>query len=184
MSAPNPGLCTEATNPNYTIGTFRLRVREEGAVSDFDVGNITTGNFEYTPNVVEHRRGIDNSLDALFRIGTDYTINFTGDEVTAENLAMLLNETMVNVAGGCQIPLTGSRCVKEFGVELTHDFPCQERSLVVTFWRAAILAAFTLNFEAGGNAAFTGAIRALDCSSVHPGAPYGTLFDTRPCPAS
>lgn len=184
MTAPNPAACSEATNPNYTIGTFVLRVREEGAASDFSVGNISGGNFDFNPNTVEHRRGVDNSLDALFKIGSDYTINFTGDEITAQNLGMLLNETIVDIGGGCEVPLTGDRCVKEYGVELTHDFPCQTKSLTIVFWRAVILGQFALNFDATAPAAFTGAVRALDCTSAHPAKPYGRIFFSEACPVS
>ena len=118
---PDPANCTEALNRNYTIGTFQLFIRPEGG-SEIDVGNIQSGGFEFTPTIVEHRRGIDNNLDANFKIGSDFFINFTGDEITSQILSVLLNEDLVQVAGNCQIPLTGSKCVRDYGVRLEHEF--------------------------------------------------------------
>jgi hypothetical protein len=180
---PDPILCTETVNPNYTIGTFQLFVQPEGG-SERDMGNIQTGSFQFTPNVVEHREGITNSLDALFKIGSDYIINATGDEVTADNFQILLNEDAVIEAGGCKIPLSGDRCVKTYGVRLVHAFPCQDKTLTITFWRAAILADVTFNFDPTANASFPFAIRSLSCASQHPTEPFGKIFITEPCPSS
>lgn len=180
---PNPALCTEAVNENYTIGTFYLYLQAENGI-EFSVGNIQTGSFTFRPNIVEHRRGVDNSLDALFKVGSDYLINFTGDEITSRNIGTLLNEDPVNEAGGCKVPLTGSLCVRDYGARLLHTFPCSGKTLEVTFWRAAILAEFTLNFEQANVASFAGEIRALACSSIHPTEPYGKLVLLETCPAS
>ena len=184
MAAPSPDLCTETTNPNYTIGTFALRVRESGAAQDFSVGNITTGSFQFTPNILEHRRGVDNELDALFRIGSDYIINATADEITARNMAMVLNESYVTVGGGCEIPLQGERCVRTYGVELVHDFPCEAKTLTIFFWRAQILADTPFNFDTGANASFPIVIRALACDTAHPTQRFGKLVFNEPCPVS
>ncbi|MDX1388212.1 MAG: hypothetical protein R3344_03430 [Acidobacteriota bacterium] len=183
-AAPNPALCTETVNPNYTAGTFQLFLREEGASAEFDVGNIDTGGFQFTPTVLEHRKGTNNSLDSIIRTGSDYTINFTAHEITARNLAAMLNESFVEVAGECQVKLTGSRCVPTYGVRLLHDFPCEDKSMEIIFWRAAILVDFTLAFTRDSWAELPGAIRALDCSSQHATEPYGRVTFTEPCPAS
>jgi hypothetical protein len=179
----DPALCLESANPNYTIGTFELFVTLEGGTV-IAIGNIATGNFTFTPNIVEHRRGIDNSLDAIFAIGKDYTINVTADEVTARNLSIFLNEDFVNVAAGCKVPFTGSRCTREYGIELVHDFPCQTKTLTIVFYRAVILGEFALEFTADGFATFTGAVRSLDCSSLHPSDPFGFGLITGLCPTS
>lgn len=183
ITTPDPALCTEATNPNYTIGTFRLYVRPEGG-DEIEIGNIQTGSFEFAVNTVEHRRGTDNSLDAIFAIGKDYIINFTADEITSGNLSVLLNEDYVTVSGGCQVPFTGDRCVREYGVRLVHQFPCAEKTLTIIFWRAIILSPFTLSFDAGANANFGGIVRAMNCESAHPSNPYGYAFITEACPTS
>ncbi len=180
---PDPLLCTESLNPNYTIGTFQLFAQSEGG-SEFNMGNIQTGSFQFTPNIVEHRRGIDNSLDALFKIGSDYIINATGDELTAQNIATLLNEDTITVAGGCKIPLQGDRCLRTYGIRLFHQFPCADKTLEVIFWRAAILADVTFNFDSGANASFPFQIRALSCESIHPAEAFGTIVVTEPCPPS
>lgn len=187
-TTPNPAECTEAVNENYTIGTFELFIRPAGG-SEVDIGNIQTGGFQVTPNIVEHRRGIDNSLDAIFKIGTDYLINFTADEITIANLGVMLNETLVSTAAGCKAPLTGSRCVEEYGVRLEHVFAGEcpgdvLKVLSIIFWRAVILSDFTLNFDATTNAAFDSVIRALTCESAHPAEPYGYVEITEPCPPS
>lgn len=181
---PDPALCTEEVNPNYTIGTFDLYVLPEGGVTETLIGNITTGGFQFTPTIVEHRRGKDNSLDALFRIGSDYIINFTADEITIANLAIMLNEDTVSVAGGCQIPFTGGRCLPSYYVRLEHDFPCQDKSLNVVFWRAQILNDFTLGFDPGTPSSFPGVIRSLSCESIHAANPFGYLFISEDCPPS
>lgn len=185
---PDPGLCTESINENYTIGTFHLYARPAGGL-EIDIGNIQTGSFQVTPNILEHRRGIDNSLDAIFRIGTDYIINFTGDEISIANLGLLLNEDLVATAAGCKAPFTGSRCVKEYGIRLTHDFAGEcpgdtLKTLTIIMWRAVILSDSTFNFDPGANTNFDSIIRALSCASVHPAEPYGYAEITEPCPAS
>lgn len=179
---PDPALCTEAVNSNYTFGTFDLYIQPEGG-TEFLVGNISAGSFAFTPQLVEHRAGKTNSLDALFAIGKDYTINFTGDEITARNLAALLNEDAVTVAGTCEIPLTGERCTREYGARLVHEFPCQDKSVEITFWRAVILADFSLEFGTEF-ASFTGAIRSLICETAHPMQPYGKIVFSEVCPVS
>lgn len=179
---PDPALCTESINENYTLGTFDLFLQAEGG-TEFLVGNISAGSFDFTPTLVEHRTGKTNSLDAIFSSGKDYTIAFTGDELTARNLAALLNEDFFTVAEGCEIPLTGERCTRQYGVRLVHEFPCQDKSLEITFWRAALLADFSLNFGTEF-ASFTGSARALSCESAHPTQPYGKILISEPCPAS
>jgi hypothetical protein len=184
MPALDPNQCTEVLDPNQTIGTFSLSVRQAGAASAFDVGNITTGGFQITPTVIDSRSGIDGSLLSIFRTGTDYTINFTANYITIRNLAMILNEDFGTVAGGCEIPLTGDRCVKEYGVLLSHDFPCQGKSLNIEFWRAAILVDTTVAFDLGAPNNFPGVFRALNCASAHPTRPFGRVFVSEACPIS
>jgi len=184
MPAQNPQQCSEVLDPNQTIGTFALSVRQAGAASAFDVGNITTGGFQVTPQIVESRSGVDGSLLTLFRTGTDYTINFTANTITAQNIAMFLNEDFDSVAGGCEVPLTGSRCVTEYGVLLSHDFPCASKTLNIEFWRAAILIDTTLAFDPGTPTNFPGVFRALSCASAHPTRPFGRVFLSEPCPVS
>jgi hypothetical protein len=179
----DPVLCTEAANPNYTLGTFELLITPEGGV-EFSLGNIASGNFTFTPNVIEHRRGIDNSRDAIFALGKDYTINITADEITARNLSVFLNEDLVTVAEGCKVPLVGERCTREYGVRLIHDFPCQDKTLTVVMWRAVILGEFVMEFSTDGFASFTGAVQALSCESFHPTEPYGYFLISEPCPSS
>lgn len=179
----DPALCTEALDESLTLGTFRLFIQAEGG-SEQEVGNIETGSFQYTPNIFEHRRGLDNSLDAQIALGRDYTINFTTDAITVRNLAVLLNEPTVNDVDGCQIPLRGSRCVEQYGVRLLHFYPCGEKTLEIEFWRAAILSEFTLNFERENPATIQGIIKALNCESAHPTEPYGRITITESCPDS
>ena len=180
---PDPASCTEEVNPSYTIGSFDLFVRPSGG-TEFNVGDIDTGGIQFTPNVVEKRRGKDNSLAALFRIGSDYIINFTFSEITIQNMGMMYNEDLVPFAGGCLIPFTGSRCVRTYAVRLEHDFPCEDKQLVVVFWRAAILNDFTAPLDPGTPSAVAGSIRALNCESVHPNMPYGYLYISEACPTS
>ena len=180
---PDPALCTEAVNPNYTAGTFTLYVTPEGEAEQ-NIGNINTGGFQFTPNMLEHRRGIDNSLDFIMLLGKDFFINFTADEITIGNMAIALNETPVPTASGCKIPLTGDRCVKEYGARLVHNYPCQEKTMTITIWRAAILSDWTLAFDAGAFASYANQIRALYCGSAHPTEPYGKMEIDEPCPWS
>lgn len=179
----DPSLCTEALDETLTLGTFRLFIQAAGGTEQ-EVGNIETGSFEYTPNIFEHRRGLDNSLDAQIALGRDYIINFTTDSITTRNLAVLLNEQTVNSVEGCEIPLTGSRCVIQYGVRLLHFFPCGDKTLEIEFWRASILAPFTLNFERENPATLQGIIKSLNCESTHPTEPYGRITITETCPAS
>lgn len=179
---PDPALCTETTNDNYTLGTFDLFLQPEGG-AEFLVGNISAGSFDFEPTIVEHRRGKDNSLDFIVASGKDYTISFTGDEITAKNLAALLNETAVTVDGECKVPLIGERCTVEYGARLVHEFPCQDKTLEITFWRAIILAPFSLEFGTEF-ASFTGTVRALSCESAHPAEPFGKIEISEPCPTS
>lgn len=176
---PNPALCTETINPNYTFGTFDLYLQPADG-TEFLVGNISTGAFAFSPTLLEHRLGKTNSLDAIFANGKDYTINFTGDEITSQNLAAILNETQVTVAGGCEIPLVGERCIITYGARLVHNFPCQSKFMEITFWRAAILADSELGFSEDF-ASFTGSLRSLSCASAHPTQPYGKIFFSAPC---
>jgi hypothetical protein len=179
----DPLLCTETANPNYTIGSFELFATPAGGV-EFSLGNIDSGDFTFTPNVLEHRKGTTNSLDAIFAIGKDYTINITADEVTARNLGFFLNEDPVTVAEGCLVPLTGSRCTITYGVRLFHEFPCEDKTFEIFIPRASVLGEFTLSFSREGFASFTGVIRALDCSSHHPTRPFGWIVISEPCPTS
>lgn len=179
----DPALCTEALDESLTLGTFRLFLTKPGG-SEHEVGNIETGSFEYTPNIFEHRRGLDNSLDAQIALGRDYIINFETDSITIANIADLLNEDTVNDVDGCQIPLTGSRCVINYGVRLLHFFPCGDKTLEIEFWRASILAPFTLTFERENPATLQGIIKSLNCESIHPTEPYGRITITETCPAS
>lgn len=166
---PDPALCTETLNPNYSVNTFDLYLQDPGG-DEFLVGNITTGDFTFTPAILEHRLGKTGSLDAIIATSKDYAINFTGDELTSRNFAVLLNETQLTVAGGCEIPLIGDRCVLYYGVRLVHEFPCATKYMEITFWRAAILSEFTLNFSTEW-ATFSGSAKALSCASAHPTQP-------------
>jgi hypothetical protein len=182
----NPALCTEANERSFTVGTFDLYIQAAGGTEQL-VGNITTGSFQYTPNVFEHRDGKTNSLDAILALGRDYIINFTTDAITARNIAVLLNEDTANAVDGCRIPLTGARCVRSYGARLVHTFSdCSGATclLQIEFWRSAILSEFNLNFEAETPAVMTGTIRSLKCSSIHPTEPYGRITFCGTCPAS
>lgn len=179
----DPLLCVEESNANYTAGTFELLITPEGGV-EFSLGNIASGNFTFTPNILEHRRGIDNSLDKRIALGKDYFINITADEITARNFAVFLNEDFFTVAEGCKVPLTGDRCVREYGVRLIHDFPCLDKTLTIVMWRASILGEFVTEFSGDGWASFTGSVQALSCASAHPTEPYGYILVSEACPAS
>jgi hypothetical protein len=172
---PDPALCTESANENYFFGTFSLFLQPSGG-AEFDVGNIDAGGFLHTPNILEHRRGTDNSLDAVFVLGRDYTINFTADEITSINLATLLNEIQANIAGGCKIPLTGGRCVTTYGARLLAAFPCGTKTIEITFWRAFVLGEFELAFTREGFAQLPGTIRSAACDTSHPAEPYGQII--------
>lgn len=179
----DPALCTEEANSNYTAGTFTLYVTPEGEAEQ-NIGNINSGGFQFTPNILDHRRGIDNSLDFRMLLGVDYMINFTADEITVGNLAIALNETPVPTASGCKIPLTGNRCVREYGARLVHNWPCAEKTMTIYIWRASILADWTLSFESGNFASYANTITALYCGSQHPTEPYGRVEIDEPCPWS
>jgi hypothetical protein len=179
---PDPALCTEALNENYSVNTFDLYLTPPGE-AEFLVGNISTGDFTFTPAILEHRLGKTGSLDAIIATSKDYTINFTGDELTSRNYAVLLNEDQVSVEGGCEIPFTGERCVRFYGVRLVHEFPCATKYMEITFWRAAILNEFTTTFGAEW-LTFNGSARALSCESAHPTQPYGKWFFQQVCPTS
>jgi len=179
----DPATCTEEVSPSYTIGTFRLFVQKEGATGETEIGDIQTGGFQFTPTVVEHRRGIDNSLDWLLKNGSDYIINATGDELTVFNVQTLLNEDTVPVSGGCRIPFTGGRCVPSYYVRLEHDFPCLAKSINVVFWRAQILADTTITFDRTTPSSFPIVIRSLHCGT-HPSNPFGYWFQSESCPPS
>jgi hypothetical protein len=180
---PDPALCTETANPNYTFGTGEIFLTPAGEL-EFSLGNVISVAFVFTPNLLEHRRGIDNSLDAIYAIGKDYTFNFTADEITSQNLGVLLNEDLVDFEGGCQVPFTGDRCTRNYGVRFVHEFPCEDKTVTIVFWRAVILAELTLEFTQTGFAQFGSSIRALNCSSAHPTQPYGYLEVSGACPAS
>jgi hypothetical protein len=179
----DPALCTETLDENYTVGTFDLYLTPSGG-QEFLVGNIVAGSeFAFDVEVLEHRLGKTNALDAVLALSKDYTINFTTDSITARNLAALLNETAVTVSGECKIPLIGERCVTTYGVRLVHEFPCATKSFEITFWRAQILAPFTMTFGTEF-AQIAGSIRALSCESIHPAEPYGKIEFSQVCPTS
>jgi len=173
---PDPALCTETLDLTIKTGTFRLFLQEAG-LPEFEVGDIQEGDFTFTPQTIEHRRGLDNSIDGIFSIGKDYTINFTTNSLTTKNLAVLLNEPTVNIAEGCKIPLSGGTCVDQFGARMLIPFQCNDRLYEITFWRAQILSEFTMTFSREDFAAITGSIRALDCSSAHPNEPFGQIVE-------
>ncbi len=179
----DPLLCTESVDETLTLGTFRLFITRPGG-SEQEIGNIETGGFQYTPNIFEHRRGLDNSLDAQIALGRDYAINFTTDSISTYNLSVLLNEETVNGVDECIIPLTGSRCVINYGVRLLHFFPCGDKTLEIEFWRASILSEFEMNFERENPATIQGVIKSLNCESQHPTEPYGRITITEACPSS
>lgn len=180
---PDPAVCTDLVNPNYTINTFRLYLTPVGG-PEIDMGNVQTGNFQVTHQTLEHRAGIDNSLDSVLRVGTDYYINATLDEITPDLLSVITNEDFVAVAEGCKIPLTGSNCAKIWGVRFNHAFPCSTKNLNIYFWAANVLGDFPVNFDAGAVAAVPLVIRALKCDIAHPAEPYGYMVMTQPCPRS
>lgn len=180
---PNPALCTESLEVNIKTGTFRLFLQEENGV-EFEVGDIQEGDFTFTPQTIEHRRGLDNSLDGIFSIGKDYIINFTTHSLTTKNIAVLLNEPTVNTVDGCKVPFTGGTCVLTYGARMLIPFQCNDKLIEITMWRAQILSEFTMSFTREDFASVTGSIKALDCSSVHPNEPFGQWVELNAACAS
>jgi hypothetical protein len=173
---PDPGLCSQELDPTLLANTFRLYLQKAGGV-EFEVGNIESGDFVFTPELLEHRDGLTNSLDQILGVGFDYTINFTTDSITSLNLSTLLNEDVVNTVEGCKTPLTGNPCVRYYGVRLLKPSPCLTTIYEITFWRAQILAEFTWNFARGEFSTIQGTIRAIKCEAAHPSEPYGQIVE-------
>lgn len=171
-------LVTPTVEPTGETGYWIPNVTTGAGWPEWWVGNIQVGSFSYVPTILEHRRGVDNSLDGVFTMGKDYTVTFTADELTGFNLAMVLSENTVLVGDGqgsnIYIPLRGAKTFNEYGVKLIHVFPDNETKLIVEFWRAAIMQEFTLDFSRDSFAAFQGTIRALYCDAPMGGGHSGT----------
>ena len=154
---------------NYLLGTFSLEVRDLASSAYWNIGNIVVGSFAHTPTVIEHRRGTDNSLDGTFVMGKDYVINFTADEVTAWNIAMMLNETPMTMSasgtGSIIIKLEGKKSFREYAVRLIHNFSAGDTDMYIEIPRASIMSEWSLEFNRDNFGGFTGQIRALKCSN-------------------
>lgn len=173
--------CTEEVNTNYTLHTGDAYIcGPDGATRD--LGNVQVGRFGFNPNVIEHRRGKDGSLDAIVPVSEDFQMELVLEELTPANVSFLLGQDMVNTANGCEIALDTPECGRDYAFQFVHTFPCEAKTLQIDFWRALILSPFTMEFgESLLN--YPLIVRALKCDSIHPSQPYGRMVFNVACPA-
>jgi len=180
---PAAGTCTPCTgtiNENYTLHTFKLYICKAGV--EYDIGNISAGNFRGSPEIKDHFNGVNGRLDARFVLRRTLELVATFEEITYRNLGFLLNEDPTAVACGFRIPLTAGTELSNVGARMVHVFPNGTKTLTVEFWLANISAPFDLSFSDDlASAQLT--IAALDCPD-HPSEPYGYVELGTNCPTS
>lgn len=175
------GLCQpcEAVNPYYTVNTGSLYLCGPDGVTRA-IGNVKMLDFTFTPEVFEHVRGDDGSLDALIPISEDFRLVVTSDELTPQNLGYLLGQDVVQTVEGCEVAIDRPDYNRRFAAQFVHAFPCSDLVLQIDFWASLIVGNATMQFGESP-LAFPITIRATKCRSIHPTQPYGRLLFSQAC---
>lgn len=177
--------CTETIPDDYLINTGDAWWCDASDGVTHDLGNVKLLNFQYTPNVIEHRRGKDGAVDALIPVSEDFLLTVTVDRFNPRNVALMFGQDLVSSVSGCEVPLKKRSCGREGSFQFIHDVRCSggTKTVQIDIWRAAILAQATFSFGET-LVEFPLAVRALPCDSTHPDNPYGRILFTGACPAS
>jgi hypothetical protein len=169
-------------NDAYTLHTGDLYIcGPDGTTTS--VGNVQVLAFNFRPNVVEHRKGKTGGLDALLPLTEDFELVVTVDEMNPFNWATALGVDVIETQGGCIVPFKRTECNRVYGIQFVHTFPCGDRTLTIDIWRALIVAEVSVEFGETP-ASFQLTIRATECESSHPDAPYGQMTFNVACPTS
>ena len=180
-------VCCNPANENYTLHTFDLYICIPdsgvcGAGGWYLVGDVQTGSFAPEQEILDHYNGKSGALDARVKVRGHWNITAECDEITAQNLSILLGAPMINVSGGCRIPLYGGGILQGYGVRLVHTFPNGTKTLTIRFWASNIVGDWTLDFSAEW-ASYTMTISSIECPDK-PDYPYGYVEFNEACPPS
>lgn len=171
QTAPNVG--------NYMIGKGILSIAKwtGGSVGSYvDVGNCPKFEFEMTEQTVEHfssRAGL-KTQDQETVIESGYTVNFTLDEVSVENLRMFLKATL----SGSRILYGNQNVNQQYAIKFTADNPVGP-NCNYEFWKMKLTpsGAFSLISDEYTSMSFSG--KGLSDVAGHATSPFLTAtFDS------
>lgn len=165
-------VCTLAMVEDYVVRTFDLYLAKPGEAL-VAVGSIRTGDVKElleTHGVFGPDPSDPSPRLNAFRSGME--IDAEIEAVTYQNIARLLGEDPINIAGGWQINFGFGGLRPLYRVVLEHTFAIGGKMLVVYFHRACIESAFQLPFDSGSWSSMPVTIRAFADWS-HDENPYG-----------
>lgn len=120
MGAPR----TSPSVDNYMIGKGILQIAKwnGGVIGSFvDVGNCPKFEYEMTESAIEHfgsRKGLKEQ-DQETVIQSGYTVNFTLDEISVENLRMFLKGTL----SGTRVIYANQNVNQQYALKFIADNP-------------------------------------------------------------
>lgn len=164
---------------NYMIGKGSLAIApwNGGVIGTYsDVGNCPRFDFEMTEQSIEHfssRQGTKEQ-DAEVVIQTGYTVNFTLDEISVENLRMFMKATL----SGTRILYANQNTSQYYALRFVSDNPTGPNTKF-EFWKCKITpnGAFSLISDEFTSMSFSG--KGLSDKAGHSTSPFFTAtFDT------
>ena len=158
---------------NYMIGKGVLSIAKwtDGSIGEHvDVGNCPR--FEYEPNeqTIEHfsSRAGTKELDKEVTIQVGYSLNFTLDEISIENLRMFMRATLE----GTNVLRMNQAINQEYAIKFVADNPVGP-NVNYDFWKVKLTpnGAFSLIGEEFTTMSFSG--KGLSDKTGHADSPYG-----------
>jgi len=164
---------------NYMIGKGILSIAKitGGTPGTYaDVGNCPKFEFDMTEQVVEHKSSRSGTLeqDAEAVIESGYTVSFTLDEVSVENLRMFMKATL----SGTKILYANQNAQQMYALKFVSDNPVGPNAKY-EFWKCKLTpnGAFSLISQEYTSMSFTG--KGLSDRTGHAESPFFTAtFDT------
>lgn len=159
---------------NYMIGKGILSIAKwtNGSVGSYvDVGNCPKFEYELTEQTLEHynsRAGL-KELDQETVIQTGYTVNFTLDEVSVENLRMFLKASL----SGTRTLYANMNANQQYALKFRSDNPVGP-NVNYEFWKCKLTpnGAFSLISDEYTSLSFTG--KGLADTAGHATSPFFT----------
>jgi hypothetical protein len=164
---------------NYMIGkgVLSIAVWAGGSIGSYvDVGNCPAFTFEMTEQAIEHfssRSGLKEQ-DQETVIQSGYTVNFTLDEISVENLRMFMKGTL----SGTRIIYANTNTQVQYALKFISDNPVGPNTKF-EFWKCKLTpnGAFSLISDEYTSLQFTG--KGLADRTGHSTSPFFTAtFDT------
>lgn len=171
MGAPR----TPPSVDNYMIGKGILSIAKwtGGVAGSYeDIGNCSKFEFEMTEQTIEHysqRTGL-KTQDQETVIQTGYTVNFTLDEISVENMRMFLKGTL----SGTRIIYANQNVNQQYALKFVADNPVGP-NYNFEFWKVKLTpnGAFSLISDEYTTMSFTG--KGLTDTAGHATSPFFTV---------